>query len=366
MADGRADSGPEGLIEVETGPVIDVPLTGSAAETLTGAGTDGPPPPNWRRAMGIALVVGTVLGVSVAMLRISADDDTSPTASTSPGDELASAITTPPTLAPLGTLPPPDFVTTAPITTVPEVMRPVYEEIPGVVLGELVQYDIAPAIARLGDDVPRRSETHVELGNAGFVVDVTIERDPVRDRYRVVLESRGDSQVAIVDGPAGVTYVNPRADEWVEVPNAEIIAGSDAADVNEYFDRLLLGPLRPDTFDAPTTRGRGLVRIGGIGVAREFRTSISGALIPEWQLYAFSPVFEFPVEDRPSVLDYAVYVTEDGRIAQVDGVASVGDVAQSVQHRLTLLEEAPVVEVPPTTPSATTAPPADSAPANAP
>ena len=47
--------------------------------------------------------------------------------------------------------------------------------------------------------------------------------------------------------------------------------------------------------------------VDGVGIVREFVTNIPGDRIPEWQLYAFSPVFEFLVEDRPSLLEYAVY-----------------------------------------------------------
>ncbi len=105
--------------------------------------------------------------------------------------------------------------------------------------------------------------------------------------------------------------------------------------------------------------------VDGVGIVREFVTNIPGDRIPEWQIYTFSPVFEFPVEDRPSLLEYAVYVTEAGHIAQVDGVALVGDVPQLVRHRITLLDETPTIDLPELIerPEAPTTPDDDSAPA---
>lgn len=307
------------------------------------------------------MVGATVIGLGIGAVAIVGDgggDDASPTTSGALAD-LASSITTPATLRPLDTLPRPDdpALTGEPFSEGPQsttsqdrtlfegVTVPSYPEVPDAGLAELVSYDIAAAVDLLADDVHRRSDTHLELGTAGFVLDVSIERDPELDRYRVILESRGDSQVAIVDVATDTTYINIGTDNRVEVPNAEIIDGSGAADINEYFDRLLLGPLRPDTYNPASTRGRSLVTLDSGAVARHFITSIRGELIPEWQLYAFSPVFEFPVEDRPSLLEYHVYVTEAGDIAQVDGVSQVGDVPQLVLHRLTVLDERNVIEL---------------------
>jgi len=336
--------------------VIDVPLTGMVSNDDQGR-DDAPDPPNWRRAIGIALVAGVVIGVGISVVRLQADDDASTSGSTIPAEELATVITTPPTLAPVSALPPPDFETgeTAPPTLPPGVTRPVYEAVPDAGPDDPALFELAAAITRLDEDLPRRSETHVELGVGGYVLDVTIDRDPVRDRYRLVLESRGVTQVAIVDVASGVTYVNPDTDDQAEILTADIIAGSPAVDANDYFDRLLLGPLRSDTYDTSSTRGRGFVTIDGVGLAREFATGVRGELIPEWQIYAFGPVLEFRPEDRPSVLEYAAYVTEDGRVAQVDGVSSLGVVSQLVEHRLTLLDDAPIVELP-TPPAASLAP----------
>ena len=55
---------------------------------------------------------------------------------------------------------------------------------------------------------------------------------------------------------------------------------------------------------------------------------------------------EVRVEDRPTLLEYAVYVTDRGRIAQVDGLSFVGDVPQLVQHRLEQPTEPIVIDLP--------------------
>ncbi len=333
--------------------MIEVPLIGLEADPVGGdGGSRGDRPPvDWRRAIWIAVAVGAALGIGAAVIRSAIADDGDETA-TLPADELATAITTPPTLAPLDTLPPPDLGAASTPSVEPLVSRPVYREVWSTEGADPLEHDLATGVELLDRDVARRSETHVELGNAGFVVDVSIERDPIRDRYQILLESRGATQLAIVDIATGTTYINPGTEDREEVLNADIIAGSGAADVNEYFDRLLLGPVRSDTYVPSSTQPGGLVRIDGVGVAHEFVTNITGDLIPEWQLYAFSPVFEFPVEDRPTSLEYAVYVTADGEVVQVDGVSFVGDVAQLVQHRLVALDDVSI-ELPPPPPLVT-------------
>jgi hypothetical protein len=358
LSDGWADRGrPEAAAR---SVVVDVPLTG--IETAPGPGGETaedlrPAAPNWRRALAIALVGGTIVGVGGAVLMFDSGDDTDATRSTSlPTDGLAAAITTPPTLQPLDTLPRPDDPssgttgasadTTGDDRSSAVVPVPTYPEVEPADLADIVQYDLSAAVDQLADDLPRRSETHLELGVGGFALDVTLTRDPIRDRYEVTVRSGRSTQVAIVDVATGTTYINPGTDEPTEILNADIIAGSDATTVNEYFDRLLVGPLRPETYTPTATRGRGLVSIDGVGVARQFVTNIRGELIPEWQLYAFGPVFEFPVEDRPSLLEYSVYVDGVDRIAQIDGVSLVGDVPQLIRHRITVLDEPVEIDLP--------------------
>lgn len=349
--------------------IIEIPLIGDEPTAPIG---DEPPTgaPNWRRIVGIGLVGGTGLGIAIGVIVLTSgsESDAEPptTGPSDPAGEPADRITTPPTLAPLGTLPRPE-ITTAPTlddgplatssqdrTLFDTVEPPEYPGARDVTPSELDRYDLATAVTGLAEDLPRRSETQLELGRAGFVLDVTIERDPARNRYRLTFGFRGRTEVAIVDNATGSTYVDPGTDDWQIVANEEIIADSSATTVNEYFDRLLLGPIRPGTWNEAATSEGGVVVVDDVGPARRFDVAVSGDLVPEWQLYEFGPVNEFTAADRPSSLDYAVYVDDLGRVAQVNGVASVGTVAQLVQHRLVHLDEPVRIDLPPA--AATTIP----------
>ncbi len=351
MSDDRQEAFPT------AGAVTEIPLVGDEVEvTPTPAPSDGTPTGSNRgRVFGIAAAVASVVAVAVltATVLLGGDENGSPT--TVDPEQVAAAITTPPTLSPLEALPPPDDPVTdggaQPTTSQDRVLSdsvpvPVYPEVPDATLREIVEYDIINAVNLLAADLPRQSETHYELGSGGFVLDVKIVRDPARDRYQITIESRDLLQVAIVDNATGTTYVNPGTGNRIEIPNAEVIEGSTASTINEYFDRLLKGPVRPDTFTPTSTRGRSLVVVPDVGSAREFITNIDGELIPEWQIYAFGPGFEFRPEDRPRLLEYHAYVDDDGNLAQVDGVSMAGNVSQLVQHRITLLDDPTDVDLP--------------------
>ena len=332
--------------------VVDVPLTGDADIAGPGGGS-GPPTTNWRRLMGAAMAVGVVAGVAITVVRVVIDGDGDETGS--PFDDPETTITTPPTLRPLETLPLPGETETsdsasiepANAPTPPDpVTVPVYPPTEGAELSEIVQFDVVAALAGNDDDIARRSDTHVELGYGGYVLDVSIERDPVNDRYRLVLASGDVTEEVIVDVASGTTYIDPGTERAVTMRNADIVAAGDHVDVNDYFDRLLRGPFRTDTYDPVATRGRGLVTIDGIGDAREYVTFVDGDLAPEWQIHAFAPVNEFRDTDLPDRLEYAVYFDDTDRIVQVDGVAMLGIVPQLVQHRVTVPDEPIVIELP--------------------
>jgi hypothetical protein len=335
---------------------VDVPLTG-ADDVPVEPSTDHPTerPTDRRRLVGIALAVGVTLGVAVTIVRSASDDGDADRPAPSTAGDPSTAITTPPTLRALVTLPPPDpeprtgdaTVVTfgAPAPTDP-VTVPTYPPASDVTPREVIGYDIAAAVDRNDDDVARRSDTHIELGYAGYVLDVSIVRDPDNDRYLIEFESRGATEEVIVDVATGTTYVNPGTERETRLPTDDIIGPAGDAGVNDFFDRLLRGPLRSDTFNAAATRGRGVVEIDGVGEAREFVTSVDGELVPEWQIHAFGPVGEFAPSDRPSLLQYLVYVDGQGRLVQVDGVSMIGTVPQLVRHRMTVLDEPPGIELP--------------------
>ncbi|MDW3215883.1 MAG: hypothetical protein R8G01_17935 [Ilumatobacteraceae bacterium] len=370
MSDGWERPAVDGVVDARA-VVVDVPLTSDVDQQRSPDGLE-PSAPNWRRLVGVALAVGVTLGVVVAVVRLVADDpaDSEP----SPVGDSAAGITTPPTLRALETLPAPGTGTTrpeapetptgsvvAPVTPTEPVAVPTYPPASGAVLSDVVEYDIAAAVARLGDDVSRRSDTRVELGYGGYVLDVSIERDPERDRYRLVFESSSYIEEVIVDVATGTTYIQPGTEREQRIRNEQILPPGVDGDIHDYLDRFLLGPLRPDTYDPMRTRGRQIVTIDDVGDAREFVTQIAGDVVPEWQIYAFGPVGEFVPSDRPTLLEYAVYVadSDEDRIVQVDGVALLGNVPQLIRHRLTQPDEPIVIALPdepPLEPVATTLP----------
>jgi hypothetical protein len=368
LTDGRwrpADDGtPARLRDAD---IVDVPLIGTAAPvpSPTGDGSDAATQ-NWRRVVGVSLALGVALGLVVTVVRLAVDDDTDGARGAGGAADPSTGITTPPTLRPLETLPLPDGAArsgsasaepvNAPTPPAP-VTVPSYPPADGAVLSEIVQFDVVAALAHNGEDVARRSDTHIELGYGGYVLDVSIERDPTNDRYRLGLASSGGTEEVIVDVATGTSHVTSSMGDPFTIRNVDIV-GPDT-DVRDYFDRLLQGPLRTDTYDPVATRGRGLVTIDGIGDAREYVTSVDGDLVPEWQIHAFAPVNEFRAVDLPQQLEYAVYLDDTDRIVQVDGVAMLGNVPQLVQHRITVPDEPIVITLPAEStdePAATTLP----------
>lgn len=329
-------------------PVVDVPLTGEA---------DGAKPrdepvltANRRGLMTVAMLVGAVAVVAVTVVRFADDDDPN---TVSPSDKRATTITTPPTLRPLDTLPRPGDpdvwgTTSAEPRDAPSTPRsvtvPTYPPADGAVLSEIVRFDVVAALDHNGEDIARRSDTRVELGSGGYVLDVSIERDPENDRYRLELATRGASETVVVDVATGTSFVQRDTGESFTIDIDDVV-GPDT-DAHDHFDRLLQGPFRIDTYDPVATRGRGLVTIDGIGDVREYVTFVDGELAPEWRIHAFAPVHEFRAVDLPDQLEYTVYLDDADRIVQVDGVAMLGNVPQLVRHRITELDGAPAIELP--------------------
>lgn len=325
--------------------VVEVPLVGTGDVVDLGPATP-PGRPDWRRTLAVGLIGGAIAGTIGAAILLAADDDPIGDDATEVTDAVSAGITTPPTLEPAGTLPPAgsdvvDDAESSGATSPPEwdpysgVTVPSYPRVTDVGLADLVVFDIAGAVDRLDEDRPRRSDTRLELGSGGFVIDVAIERDPVLDRYRIVVDAGGDAREAVIDVPGNRTLFIAPDGSVTEQSNDQLLDDVGTETVNEFFDALLLGPLRPESFNAAATRGRGLVTVDDVRVAREFATVVEGDLVPEWQIHAFGPVYEFRPEDRPATLEYTVYVSEAGDIVQVDGRSLIADVPQLVSHRIT-------------------------------
>lgn len=343
-----------------------MPLAGDGPLAQRTNDSDGEPaPPNWRRIVGLASLGGIVLGIllSVVLIGFVWDDDDEP-ADGIAGDpsttvaefDVATLITTPPTLDPLvltpptETGPPPRGPLNLPTTTPIENFGtlPSYPAYTGVPEGGLDSFDLPAAVASLGEDLARRSLTHVEVGSS-YAVDVTVVRDPINNRYSAEVSRVFGSQRAIVDVDAGLTYFSSSSDPelWVVTPNSEADTGVYDAELPAYFDRLLLGPIRPDTLDIATVEPGLLVFFEGSDmIAREFAVELPGDAAPEWQLYGLSGFDSLSGVRRPEQLNYTVQVDDTGEVTRVFGSADLGGGEQLVIHQIERLYEPQIVLLP--------------------
>ncbi len=334
-------------------PAFEIPLTGDGP--LANPTDEGAvPPPNWRKIVGLSSLGGVVGGIvlSVVLLGVVWNDD----GDNGGGDPSTTIVTTPATLASLGTIPEPDQgIPTASAgpgaparegSLLDQIVVPTY---PPVTEGEAVPpdgFDLYAAIAQLDDDIARRSSTHLELGVGGFVRDYTIARDPTTDRYEVTREG----VTMIVDETTGLTFVDwssPGDEQWLPIDDRSLAESVGIASVGEFYHRLLLGPIRPDTISSATvTPGDVVLLDDGISAARAFDIELPGALIPEWQLYVFGPTNEFVPSDRPSRLTYTVYVDRHDQIHRIVGLSDLGGIPQLIVHDLGTLTERVPIELP--------------------
>ena len=211
-------------------------------------------------------------------------------------------------------------------------------------MGGLDSFDLDAAVERLGDDVARRSRTHVEVGPQAATIDVTIVRDPVNNRYQLSVVSTAGTWEAIVDVDTGLSY-RPVDGAWVAMPSSEVAIGIGSTALPGYLDRLMLGPLRPDTLRTATVEPGSTVFFPGTEtIARQFTALMPGDGVPEWQLYDLSVVATLPAESRPHQLVYQVYVDNEGDVIRVLGDAAIEDAHQLVIHQLVrLVEPEPVL-----------------------
>jgi hypothetical protein len=355
---------------------VEVPLSGDGPLAVAPGGTPdpgSPAPTNWRKIVGSASLIGAALGIALAIVVLAfgrndddgrpIGDDTANTLATDP----ASLITTPPTL---DTLPVPQPLDRTPgvggLATIPlpvdRVVVPTYPTLgPDRPLpGGVDQIDLFAATMALGNDVPRRSSTHLELGVGGYSHDFTIVRDSAADRFRVELR---DDVAIVLDGTTGYLWevsVSGEDQRSQQPADGRALAEQLGVDsMGEFFDRLLQGPVRPDTISSATVSLGELVALDdGNSVARAFTVEVPGALVPEWQLYALGPTSEFVPSDRPPRLTYTVYVDQHNEIRRVVGISDLGGIPQLVVHDIETLTE----PIPIDTPEAAVAPEPDPPP----
>ena len=340
---------------------VEVPLSGDGPLAIAASGgPESPPPTNWRKIVGSASLIGAVLGIALAIVVLvfgRNDDDGRPigdvTASTVATDP-ASQITTPPTL---DTLPVPQLVDRTPgvggLGTIPSpvdrVVVPTYPTVdPDRALPDGVdRIDLFAATIALGNDLPRRSTTHLELGVGGYSHGFTIVRDSAADRFRVALR---DDVAVVLDETTGYLWevFTSGEEQWSQPDDSQPLAEQLGVNsMGDFFDRLLQGPVRSDTISSATVSLGELVTLDdGNSVARAFTVEIPGALVPEWQLYALGPTSEFVPSDRPTRLTYTVYVDQHNEIRRVVGISDLGGIPQLVVHDIETLAQPILIDTP--------------------
>lgn len=211
----------------------------------------------------------------------------------------------------------------------------------------LDQTDIVAGLVPLHEDVPRRSTTRVVLGQAGFVVEVTILRDPFTDRYDLEVDYGDGPSYAVVDARSGITYVSTDRERWSATGVRRTPAGgAGEAAPGDLYRRLLDGPIRPDTIDDARIVARTPATIGPGRTAEASTVELAAEHVPEWQLYHFAPQVEFDPASLPPSLVYDVYSSDESLI--VIGLSDADGVPQLVQHEIEVLPERVVIPTPDT------------------
>lgn len=309
---------------------------------------------------GLLIALMALVAVTLAVVSAVLFDDGAgaPPVATIDPDELAAAITVPPTLAPRP-------VETSPAAT-PATATPAPEE-GGLDRARLVAASVEtlppltgttvpqPDTFRLSDgsltalDAPvaRRSVTDHTIGAAGFNQTVTIINDPTAGRYRIDLVSGAQSVRVIVDVPGGTTYIETAPDDWATEPNDVIAERTGAPDIETFLRNLQLGPIRSDTRDAWTLVQDNPLVAGTRGEPqREWLVVIDASAVPEWARYAFGPGADAAPLPLSTLIGYAVYVGPNGSIRRVTGETEYGATVQRIIHRIDELDEPPVIELP--------------------
>ena len=339
----------------ESPPPIEIPLEGDPVPGVTPDDPAPGRPTNWRRVTGVSSIVGVVVGIVVAVVILTSGGDAGSEADPDEGiggdattdpDRLDTEITTPPTLAPLDTLPAPDFATAddAPVATTsqhvtlfdvgPDATVPSYGELDDVASDVLANFALDAAVANLSDDVSRRARTRYEVGMGGFALDVVILRDAVNDRYELLVDDATGENRIVIDVESGWTYLDDGSEGWLRFPSDQIADANDVPDITVFMDQLLLGPIRPDTIDAATSIESGpLVAIGGdVPIARRFVVTLPVSAVTEWARYRLGPADEAAPPSPGAPISFEVYVTETGEVRQVNGVFEFGNTDQLVVH----------------------------------
>ena len=354
-------------------PSFEVPLAGDGPLARRAASPDdlNVPGPNWRRTVGLASLGGVVAGILTSVVLLGVvwsghdGDDGIAGAPSSTVDDFGRgpSLTTPPTLTPLDPIPAPDGAPTArsnagssagvpsrELSLLEQVPVPDYPTVTGGVSPAPGEFDLYAAVAQLGADVDRRSSTRLELGVGGYRLDVATARDAADDRYALTIDT-GDRPARWIITDAGTQMYletsSPDEEQWLPVDGEDFAQfyGFDSAPA--LLDRLLQGPIRPDTISSAKVTPRDFVMLDdGVTIARQFTVEVPGALIPEWQLYVLGPTDEFLPSARPNDLTYTVYVDRGSEIVRVTGLSDLGGIPQLVVHDVEASTEPIAIDLP--------------------
>ncbi|MFP5486895.1 MAG: hypothetical protein ACLGHQ_01125, partial [Acidimicrobiia bacterium] len=285
---------------------------------------------------------------------VAGGDDAPPDATVDP-DDLASALTVPPTLTPVTepvvTLPP---YPGAPIERgldEPSLVAASVETLPPLTGTTIPQPDTFRlsdgSLAALDAPLARRSVTDHMIGVDGFDQTVTITNDPSTGRYLLEVDTGTANEQVTIDVQGGLTYVEVAPGEWVTEANDVIAERIGAPDLATFLRDLQLGPIRSDTRDAWTLVQQNGIVAGGRGEPLgEWVVVLDAAAVPEWARYAFGPTGDAPPVPGTTPVGFAVYVGANGAIRRVTGSTEYGATEQRIVHRIEELDEPPVIELP--------------------
>ena len=146
-----------------------------------------------------------------------------------------------------------------------------------------------------------------------------------------------------------MTYLDvssPDDERWIQTDNTRVAESFGVETLDALFRHLLQGPVRADTIGSATVTPGELVVLDDNTTARAFTVRLPGRVVPEWQLYAFGPTDEFLPSDRPTQVEYTVYVDERNEVRRIVGLSDLGGIPQLIVHDIELLADPVRVDLP--------------------
>lgn len=292
-------------------------------------GSDGDEP-NWRVVAGTAAVLGVVLGLVIAGVAVwTDDDDDRPPTTTIPVDELATEITAPPTLPPVETTPPttigglermvdeprPVTVPTYP----PDPLEPAESPWPEVPL-TFADLDESLVATITSDsafaDQPSDGRLLWDAANRRFELRFDLPVGTSRTIYDVVTEAVYEA----IERPRSGAPV------WTRTPAASFFPSG--VDPGEYFERILLGPVRADNVDQAVLATReALTRtVNGVPTRRTTFEMPESAVVP------------WGAADGTLRLTYDVFADREGRVVLTQGLNTPGGSPVALVHAVRAID----------------------------